>query len=104
MRDGARSRNYDGFFGNDERLGLRGSVDRVANQIVNRNGAIKNRAGSQNRPPLHDRSFINAGIPAHQNFVFDNYRQRTDRFKYAADLRSRGNVSVAAHLFATPTV
>jgi hypothetical protein len=102
MRHGARTGNYDGFFGNDERIGFGGCVNHVANQIVNRDRAIKDRARAKNRATLHHGPFINARIPPDQNLVFDNHRQGTDGFKNTADLRSRRNVTIAANLRAAP--
>src|SRR2546430_665772 len=102
MRDGARAWTDDGLFRNDRRLGLRGGVNRVSHEIVNRDGAIENRARAENRAALYDGSFINAGIPADQDFIFDNHRQRADRFEDATNLRRGGNVAVAADLGATP--
>jgi len=102
MRDGARAGHDDGFFWNDERLGLGGCVDLVADEIVNGDGAIEDRSRAKNSTALHDGTFINAGISAHQDFVFDNHRQRADRLKDAADLGACGNVAVAADLGATP--
>src|SRR5947207_1627698 len=75
MRDGSRPRYHDGFLRDDERLGFAGRVDLVANQVVNRNRAIENRAGAKDGAPLHDRSFIDSGISANQNFVFNVHRQ-----------------------------
>src|SRR5438477_8287095 len=101
MRDGSRPRYHDGFLRDDERLGFAGRVDFVANQVVNRNRAIENRAGAKDGAPLHDRSFIDSGISANQNFVFNDPRKRANRFKNATDLRSRGNMAVTADLRAT---
>src|SRR5437762_13435750 len=102
MRDGARAWNDDGFFRNDQRLGIAGCIDRVTNEIVNRDGAIENRARAENGAALHDGSLINAGIPTEQDFVLDNHRQRSDGFEDATNLRRGGNVAVAADLAATP--
>src|SRR5260370_8632404 len=71
--------------------------------MVNGDGAIENRAGAKNGAALHDGTFINTGISTNQDFVLDNHRQCSDRLKDAADLRTCGNVAVAADLGATPT-
>src|SRR6266851_7540274 len=81
MRDGTRAGNHDGFFGNNQRLGLGGCVDLVANEIVNRNGAIEYRAGAKNGAALHDGPFIHAGISTNQYFVFDDDWQRSNGFE-----------------------
>src|SRR5260370_42470305 len=48
------------------------------------------------------RSLVNARISTNQDFVLDNHRQRANRLENAADLRSRGNMAVAANLGAAP--
>src|SRR5437667_700373 len=101
MRDGARAWNDDGFFRNDQGLGIAGCIDRLANEIVNRDGAIENRARAENGAALHDGSLINAGIPTEQDFVLDNHRQRSDRLENATNLRGCRDVAVAADLGAT---
>src|SRR5258708_32839590 len=103
MRDGARAGHHDGLFGNDQRLSLGGCVDLVADEIVNGDGAIEDRARAEKSTALHDGTFINAGISAHQDFVFDNHWQLADGFEYTADLGACGNVAGRADFEATTT-
>src|SRR5260370_8688638 len=101
MRDGAGARHNDCFFRNNQRLSLGGRVNSLSNEIVNRDGAIQDRASAEDSASFHDSSFINTGIPTNQDFILDNYRQRADRLKNSTDLRSRRNVAITPDLRST---
>jgi len=58
MCDGPRAGDDDGFCGNDERRRFAGGVYRVAHEIVDRDRAIEDRTGADDRAMLHDGSLI----------------------------------------------
>ena len=78
--------DHHGFLGNNERNVGTGAINGLANEIVNRRGAIQNCSAAQNGAALHNRSLIHAAISTDQHFIFNDHRQRADRLQHAADL------------------
>src|SRR5579859_746560 len=101
---GARTGNHHGAWWNHEWLGFFPrrtnftTINRVANQIVDRSRASENRSRGEHRAVAHDGAFVHAAIAAHQNFVLDNHGQRADGFEHAADLRRGRDVTFFPHL------
>jgi len=54
--------NDYGVFGDDERLIVFGGVDLIADQIVNGEGTVQNRAGAEDSAALHDGAFVDSGV------------------------------------------
>src|SRR5277367_4631189 len=98
MGDSAGAGNDDGFFGDDERLGVGSGVDAIVDEIVDGDGAIEDGAGAQDCATFDDGAFIDAGIAAKEDVVFNDDGKRADRFEDATDLRASGNVAIAADL------
>src|SRR5205807_9425882 len=74
------------------------AVDLTADDVVDRSGAGEHDAGADDGPAANDRPFIDAGIAADDDVIFDHHRQVADRLEHAADLRAGREVDVLADL------
>src|SRR5215469_10287830 len=72
MGNGAGAWNNNRVFGDDERPIVGSGVDGIANEVINRNGAVQNRAGSENGTALDDGAFVNAGVAADKHPVYND--------------------------------
>lgn len=98
MRDGAGTGDDDRVFGDDQGLVVTGRIDGVSHEIVDGNGAIEDHASAEDGAALDDSTFIDSGIPPNQNIILDDYRQSANRLEYPTNLRTGGNVTIAANL------
>ena len=98
MGDGAGAGYDDGFFGDDERLGVGGGVDAIVDEIVDRDGAVEDGAGAEDGAAFDDGAFVDTGVAAKEDIVFDDDGKGADGFENAADLRAGGDVAIAADL------
>src|SRR5260370_41726110 len=98
MRDGARTGDHDGVFRNDQRQVVARGVDGVTHEIVDGDGTVEDGAGAEDGPALDYGAFVDSGIPANKNVVFNNNGESADWLEDSANLGAGGDVAIAATL------
>src|SRR5579883_2107162 len=94
LSNSAGAGDDDCIFRNDEWLFVCGLVDGAAHNVINGRGAVQDNAGAEYGAAFDHRAFVDAGVAAHQDVVFDDDGHSAHGFQYAADLRGRRDVAI----------